>query len=129
MVYFVGPVHGHEVEGLTGLMNLIEVMETGRDLRGRDQPELRPSGEQCRLLIVPSGNPDGTARFEPRSIQGMPLDEFQFWSMGTWSDDTHRRLARLEAAASRGPAPRSVSWAATSTTPASTRCTTSSSPR
>ena len=60
MVYFVGPVHGHEVEGLTGLMNLIAVMETGRDLRGKEQPELRRLAEQCRLLIVPSGNPDGT---------------------------------------------------------------------
>ena len=33
VILFVGPVHGHEVEGLTGLMNLIQVMEMGRDLR------------------------------------------------------------------------------------------------
>jgi len=88
VVYFVGPVHGHEVEGLTGLVNLIEVMETGRDLRGRDQRELRELGRQCRLLVVPAGNPDGIARFEPRACRGMPLDQFQFWGMGTWSDDT-----------------------------------------
>ena len=88
VVYFVGPVHGHEVEGLTGLVNLIHVMETGRDLRGQEQGELRRLGEQCRLLIVPSGNPDGTARFEPRACHGMPMDVFQFWAMGTWSDDT-----------------------------------------
>jgi hypothetical protein len=88
VVYFVGPVHGHEVEGLTGLVNLIQVMETGRDLRGKEQATLRELGERCRLLIVPSGNPDGTARFEPRTCHGMPLDEFQFWGMGTWSDDT-----------------------------------------
>ncbi|HIQ21824.1 MAG TPA: hypothetical protein EYH34_11400 [Planctomycetes bacterium] len=88
VVYFVGPVHGHEVEGLTGLVSLIQVMETGRDLRGRAQPELRRLGDRCRLLIVPAGNPDGIARFEPRAIHGMPLDVFQFWAMGTWSDDT-----------------------------------------
>ena len=88
VVYFVGPVHGHEVEGLSGLVNLVQVMETGRDLRGRDQAELRSLGAQCRLLIVPAGNPDGIARFEPRAAHGMPLDEFQFWGMGTWSDDT-----------------------------------------
>lgn len=88
VVYFVGPVHGHEVEGLTGLVNLVQVMETGRDLRGRDQPELQKLGRQCRLLIVPTGNPDGTARFEPRAAQGMSLDEFRFWGQGTWSDDT-----------------------------------------
>jgi hypothetical protein len=88
VIYFVGPVHGHEVEGLTGLVNLVEVMETGRDLRGRDQSALRELGRQCRLLIVPSGNPDGTARFEPRACRGMTMDVFQFWGMGTWSDDT-----------------------------------------
>jgi hypothetical protein len=88
VVFFVGPVHGHEVEGLTGLVNLIQIMDTGRDLRGREQAALRELGEQCRLLIVPSGNPDGTARFEPRACHGLPMDEFQFWGMGTWSDDT-----------------------------------------
>jgi hypothetical protein len=88
VIYFVGPVHGHEVEGLTGLVNLIEVMETGRDLRGKDHSELRQLGEQCRLLILPNGNPDGTARFEPRACHGLPMDQFQFWGMGTWADDT-----------------------------------------
>ncbi len=88
VVLFVGPVHGHEVEGLTGLVNLIHVMETGRDLRGRGHPQLRKLGQECRLLIVPCGNPDGTARFEPRACHGMPMDTFQFWGMGTWSDDT-----------------------------------------
>lgn len=88
VVYFVGPVHGHEVEGLTGLVNLIQVMETGRDLRGRNQRRLRELGSQCRLLIVPAGNPDGIARFEPRCAHGMKHNVFQFWGMGTWSDDT-----------------------------------------
>ncbi len=88
VVYFVGPVHGHEVEALTGLASLIQVMETGRDLRGTEQPELRRLGDRCRLLIVPAGNPDGTARFEPRACAGLPKEEFQFWAMGTWSDDT-----------------------------------------
>ena len=88
VVYFVGPVHGHEVEALTGLTNLVEVMESGHDLRGRPQAELRGLGRRCRLLIVPAGNPDGIARFEPRTAHGMKLDVFQFWGMGTWSDDT-----------------------------------------
>jgi hypothetical protein len=87
VVYFVGPVHGHEVEGLTGLMSLIAVLETGRDRRGKEQPELRRLADQCRLLIVPQANPDGIARFEPRSSLGMPLDELGFWGMGTWADD------------------------------------------
>ena len=88
VVFFVGPVHGHEVEGLTGLVNLIKIMETGKDLRGKNQTTLRQLGERCRLLIVPAGNPDGIARFEPRACRGMTLHEFQFWGQGTWSDDS-----------------------------------------
>ena len=88
VLLLVGPVHGHEVEGLTGLANLIQVMETGADLRGKPQPELRELGDACRLVIIPSGNPDGTSRFEPRSLQGMTLTDIRFWGQGTWADDT-----------------------------------------
>ncbi len=88
VVLLIGPVHGHEVEGLTGLVNLIAIMESGRDLRGRDQSQLQQLGRKCRLLIVPCGNPDGVARFEPRAAHGMTHDEFQFWGQGTWADNT-----------------------------------------
>jgi hypothetical protein len=88
VAFFVGPVHGHEVEALTGLVNLVHVMETGRDLRGKRQQRLREFGRQCRLLIVPDGNPDGIARFEPRALQGMGGDDVRFWGQGTWSDNT-----------------------------------------
>lgn len=88
VVLFVGPVHGHEVEALAGLVNLIQVMETGKDLRDRDQQRLRQLGERCRLLIIPAGNPDGIARFEPRALHGMEGDDIRFWGQGTWKDDT-----------------------------------------
>ena len=35
MILFVGPVHGQETEALTGLCNLIHIMEPGKDLRER----------------------------------------------------------------------------------------------
>lgn len=88
VILLIGPVHGHEVEGLTGVMNLVRVMETGKDLRGRDQSALRTLGQKCRLLIIPSGNPDGLARFEPKSLMGMWRDDMYFWGQGTWKDDT-----------------------------------------
>jgi len=88
VIIFIGPVHGHEVEGLTGLVNLIHVMETGKDLLGRSQEKLQKLGEQCRLLIVPAGNPDGIARFEPRMLHGMESIDLRFWGQGTWKDDT-----------------------------------------
>ena len=88
VILFVGPVHGAEVEALTGLINFINVMETGKDLRQRNQEKLQALGRQCRLLIIPAGNPDGTARFEPRSLCGMELNDLRFWGQGTWSDNT-----------------------------------------
>lgn len=88
VVLFVGPVHGAEVEGLTGLVNLVKIMDTGYDLLGRDQSELRALGRQCRLLIIPAGNPDGIARFEPGALLGIEADDLRFWGQGTWSDDT-----------------------------------------
>ncbi len=88
VILFVGPVHGHEVEGLTGLVNLIEILETGRDLRGRDQAALQRLAKQCRLWIIPEGNPDGTARFAPRALEGMSGDDLRFWGQGTWNDHT-----------------------------------------
>ncbi|UCC98052.1 MAG: heparinase II/III family protein [Phycisphaerales bacterium] len=88
VILFVGPVHGAEVEGLTGLVNLINIMETGHDLAGRNQTVLHALGRQCRLLIIPAGNPDGIARFEPRALFGMEADDLRFWGQGTWSDDT-----------------------------------------
>jgi len=88
VILFVGPVHGAEVEALTGLVNFINIMESGEDLRGKQQAELRALGQQCRLLIIPDGNPDGIARFEPRSLCGMEGIDLRFWGQGTWSDDT-----------------------------------------
>jgi hypothetical protein len=128
VIFFVGPVHGHEVEALTGLVNLIQIMETGSDLLGRDRSKLRELGNRCRLLILPAGNPDGIVRFEPRTAFGMTFAEFQFWGQGTWSD--HRiATGRTRSVSTRAPVRRSGSWAAISTTQASIRCTTSFSRR
>ncbi len=87
VVCFVGPVHGHEVEGLTGLCNLLSILETGSDLRGESRPVVRQLADQCRLLVVPCGNPDGLARFEPDSLHGLTLSDLEFWGQGTWADD------------------------------------------
>ena len=87
VVFFVGPVHGQETEGLVGVMNLIHVMETGQDLRGREQPRLLELAQKCRILILPNGNPDGVERFKPHSLQGMWRKDVTFWGQGTWGDN------------------------------------------
>ncbi|WP_137290795.1 M14 family zinc carboxypeptidase [Natronorubrum halophilum] len=88
VVFFIGPVHGHEVEGLTGLCNLLSIFETGRDLRGRAQPTLRELADECRIVVLPCGNPDGLARFKPDSLRGLTLADLKFWGQGTWADDS-----------------------------------------
>lgn len=86
VVYFVGPVHGHEVEGLTGVCNLISIMETGADLAGKPRPHLAEMAGRCRVVILVNGNPDGLARFEPRCLVGMEQKDIRFWGQGTWSN-------------------------------------------
>ena len=88
VLMIVGPVHGHEVEGLTGVMNFISVLETGKDLAGTERAGLGELARRCRLVIIPVGNPDGVARFELGALNGMELEDIQFWGQGTWKDDT-----------------------------------------
>ncbi|UCG57399.1 MAG: hypothetical protein JSU70_21350 [Phycisphaerales bacterium] len=88
VILFVGPVHGHEVEALTGLVNLAHILQTGKDLRGRNQPKIHELASRCRLLIIPEGNPDGIARLKPRALHGMEDADVRFWGQGTWGDDT-----------------------------------------
>ena len=124
VVYFVGPVHGHEVEGLTGLANLIAVMETRpRSARQAAAGTLR-AGRAVPPADRPCGNPDGTARFEPRAIHGMDSTTS---SSGRWARGATIRspFGPARSGSTRASGRRSAGWAATSTTRASTRCTTS----
>jgi hypothetical protein len=86
VVLLLGPVHGAEFEGVVGLVNLIEVAETGKDLRGRAWEELAGNLARCRVLIVPSGNPDGRARCQFDSWVGVDLATNERIGMGTRPD-------------------------------------------
>ena len=86
VILLIGPVHGQETEALAGLANLMYVLETGSDLEGKRHPALREKALGCRLLIVPVGNPDGLARFEPGSLAGMTRADVRFWGQGTHAD-------------------------------------------
>jgi len=56
-------VHGGEFEGIAGMMNLLAVLETGRDLRGKEWPELSAAAKSVdRIIVVPITNVDGRAR-------------------------------------------------------------------
>jgi hypothetical protein len=86
VIYFLGPVHGQEVEGIAGMLNLIRVAETGLDKRGKDWPSLKNKLEQCRVIIVPCGNPDGRKRCPYDSFVGLPVEIMTKYGQGTRTD-------------------------------------------
>ena len=88
VVLLIGAVHGSETEGVAALVNLIELMENGKDLRGDAYPELTQAMESVRLVIVPVANVDGRARVEPASMIGCTNEELRYWAQGTWKDGT-----------------------------------------
>jgi hypothetical protein len=56
-------VHGGEFEAIAGMVNLISVLETGRDLRGREWPEIAAAAKALdRIILIPITNLDGRAR-------------------------------------------------------------------
>jgi hypothetical protein len=86
IVFLLGPVHGGEFEGIVGLINLMHVAETGKDLRGKAWKELADNFSKCRVLIVPSGNPDGRARCKFDSWVGVDMSTYEPIEMGVKPD-------------------------------------------
>lgn len=88
VVFFLGPVHGQEVENIVGLVNLIHVAETGKDYRGKEWTSLKNKFEKCRVIIVPSGNPDGRKRCPYDSFVGLPTMIMTKYGQGTRHNGT-----------------------------------------
>ncbi len=86
VVFFLGPVHGQEVEGIVGMLNLIHVAETGKDRRGQEWSSLQSKLEQCRVIIIPCGNPDGRKRCPYDSFVGLPVEIMTKYGQGTRTD-------------------------------------------
>lgn len=97
VVYLIGPVHGHEVEGIVGLVNLMHIAETGKDHRGKEWTELREKFNQCRVIIVPCGNPDGRKRIPYDSFVGLPQETMTKYGQGTKTDGTLWRWPGVKA--------------------------------
>ena len=85
-VFFLGPVHGQEMEGIVGLVNLINIAETGKDLRGRAWDDLADNLSKCRVLIIPCANPDGRARCPLDSFVGVPAKTMTHYGQGSDKD-------------------------------------------
>lgn len=88
VVFFIGPVHGQEVEGIAGLVNLIHIAETGKDYRGRDWTFLKDKMEKCRTIIIPCANPDGRKRCPYDGFVNIPTHIMTKYGQGTRVDGT-----------------------------------------
>ena len=75
----MGAVHGGEIEGVVGLVNLISVLETGSDLRGKPWPEITAAAAKLdRIVLIPITNVDGRARVPYRMLRNWgPSEEVQ----------------------------------------------------
>ncbi len=78
--------HGAEPEGTIGALSIINVLETGKDIAGKPQPELREKLQRLRLIIIPIANPDGRARYPYDGWVGLPEEEMHRVGQGTRKD-------------------------------------------
>ncbi|MBP3359738.1 MAG: hypothetical protein J6N52_02700 [Clostridia bacterium] len=85
-LFLVGAMHGAEFEGTVALLNLINILETGRDFAGDDYPEWKNLDEWLNIYIIPCLNPDGRARVPFESVCGMSFEDFRYYAQGTWKD-------------------------------------------
>lgn len=86
-VLFCAGIHGAEAESTAALTNLIQLLETGRDFRGRSDPELTELLRHYRLILVPCVNMDARA-ISPDHLRLSSRAEFDLASQGRWSDGT-----------------------------------------
>lgn len=87
-VLLVGATHGGEMEGIVAILNLISLLETGRDLAGEENPEILAAARDINLLLIPCLNPDGRARVPFDSFVGKDLKTARYYFQGTWRDGT-----------------------------------------
>jgi len=83
-LFFAG-VHGAEPETVVGAVNLIQMLETGKDFSGKSDPELLEFISKYRLIVVPCVNMDGRA-ISPPHLHGVKWDTFRRVSQGEWKD-------------------------------------------
>ena len=88
VIFLIGAEHGGELEGTVAILNLIQMIETGKDFRGFSNPFLSECINKCRLLMIPVANPDGRARMPLDTVHGMNHEEFRHWGQGRWKDGT-----------------------------------------
>lgn len=78
-------IHGAEAESVASLANLIQLLETGKDFRGKKDDDMLRLAQNYRLIILPCVNMDGRA-ISPDHLRNVDYDTFRAASQGTWAD-------------------------------------------
>lgn len=84
-IMFLAGVHGAEPESVAAAMNMIQLLETGKDYRGETDSTFLSLAANYRLIIVPCLNMDGRA-ISPDHLSGQPYEVFRAACQGTWKD-------------------------------------------
>ena len=85
----IAGVHGGEFEGIVGMVNLLAVLETGSDLRGKPWPGITAAARALdRIIIIPVVNADGRDRVPLRMEWYRGSDETipEYFNTGGWPD-------------------------------------------
>jgi hypothetical protein len=78
-------LHGAEPEGVAAALNLINLIESGSDLRGERNEVLRILIENYTVVIMPCVNMDGRS-ICPDHLRGATYEQFRIASQGMWND-------------------------------------------
>lgn len=84
-VMLLAGVHGGEPEAVAASMNMIKMLETGKDFRGQTDTTFLNLASKYRLIIIPCANMDGRAVC-PDHLIGQPFEVFRAVCQGTWKD-------------------------------------------
>lgn len=84
---FVGAAHGTEFEGSVAALNMLNVIATGKDLRGKSWPRMAEEGRKQRVIVIPFLNVDGRDRYSKclHHLDVLPED-YQLVSQGRYKN-------------------------------------------
>lgn len=81
----MGGTHGHESGTVAAVMNMVHLMETGRDLAGEPRDALARALAQAHLYLLPVLNPDGRV-VNPDSGYALPVGALAPYANGLQKD-------------------------------------------
>lgn len=84
-----GGIHGGEATAAVAAINLCKIIETGRDMRGKEWPRLAELARETRLLIIPWLNTDGVDRWPIGNPEGVTGEILGLCTQGVAMDGTY----------------------------------------